>query len=293
MKVPLQKSPIPASQVFIIKKLTESFFDPSWHFHPEFQLFTVIKGTGTRFVGDNIQRFKAGDLVFTGPDLPHLWRSDQAYFSGENASNTAGIVIYFHENFLGADLLQKKELFEIKQLLNKAKRGLFFSGKTALSVRKAMQRLLETHSFNSFLLLLEILKTLAQSKDYQLLASETYVNSLKRTDTDRMSRVYDYIMAHYTEKITLKEVADLAYMTPSSFSRYFKQCSNKTFSQLISELRIGHASKLLMEQDLPVKEVCFKCGFLTLSNFNRQFKHIHGLSPTAYRRAYQNMLTNY
>ncbi|GAB5554193.1 MAG: AraC family transcriptional regulator [Saprospiraceae bacterium] len=289
MKVPLQKSPIPASEVFVIKKLLEPFFDPNWHFHPEFQLFTVNKGTGTRFVGDNIQRFKAGDVVFTGPNLPHLWRSDQEYFSGNKTLNTIGVVVYFHENFLGEDLLQKKELLEIKQLLYKANRGMSFYGKTAVTVRQKMKHLLNTRSFDAFLLLLEILRTLAQSNEYQLLASETYGNSLKNTDTDRMSRVYDYIMGHYYDKITLKEVADLAYMTPSSFSRYFKQCSNKTFSQLISELRIGHASKLLMEQDLPIMEICFKCGFRTLSNFNRQFKHIHGVSPTAYRRAYQNM----
>lgn len=290
MKAPLQKSPIPTAQVFIIKELEDPYFDPNWHFHPEFQLFIVLEGTGTRFVGDHIQRFQAGDLVFTGPNLPHLWRSDQEYFSGKEDLITRGIVIYFHKNFLGEHLLQKNELFEIRQLLNQAKRGIQFSETTASAIHHLMKQLLEARSFTAFLLLLEVLHTLAKSRGYQLLASETYGNSLKRTDTDRMNRIYDYILANFNKKITLKEVADLAFMTPTAFSRYFKQRNNKTFSQLLSEVRIGHASKLLLEQDISVMEICYQCGFRTLSNFNRQFKDIHKMSPTEYRRAYQDIL---
>lgn len=289
MKAAIQKSPIPASQVFVIKELEDAYFDPNWHFHPEFQLFIVLRGSGTRFIGDNVQRFKAGDLVFTGPNLPHLWRSDQEYFSRNQNLITKGIVIYFHENFIGEALLKKHELYEIKQLLHKAKRGMQFSEKMASCILKFMNKMMAAPSFKAFLLLLEMLQTLAKSNDFQLLASETYSNSVKRTDTDRMNRVYDYIMAHFREKISLKEVADLAYMTPSSFSRYFKQRTNKTFSQLVSEIRIGHASKLLMEQDLSVMEVCFRSGFRTLSNFNRQFKEVQGMRPTEYKRAYQNI----
>ncbi|HKK74100.1 MAG TPA: AraC family transcriptional regulator [Saprospiraceae bacterium] len=288
MKAPLQKSPIPASRVFVIKELVDPYFDPHWHFHPEFQLFIVLEGSGTRFVGDHIQRFQAGDLVFTGPNLPHLWRSDPEYFSGNPDLITRGIVLYFHENFLGEDLLQKKELFEIRQFLNQAKRGMQFFDETASSTLNLMKKLLAFRSFNAFLLLLEILHTLAKSSNSRLLASESYGYNLKRSDTDRLNRVYDYIMENFTQKITLKEVADLAYMTPSSFSRYFKQRSNKTFTQLISELRIGHASKLLIEKDLSILEICYQSGFRTLSNFNRQFKDMYEMSPTEYRRLNTN-----
>lgn len=290
MKAPLQKSPIPAAQVFVIKELVDPFFDPNWHFHPEYQLFIVLEGTGTRFVGDHIERFGPGDLVFTGPNLPHLWRSDQEYFASKSNLSTRGIVLYFHENFLGENLLQKKELLAIRQLLKRTKRGIQFFDPTAASILRLMRKLSAARSFSAFLILLDILHQLVKSEEYRLLASESYDYSLKRTDTDRMNRVYDYIMDHFTEKITLGEVADLAYMTPSSFSRYFKQRSNKTFSQLISELRIGQASKLLVEKDRSIREVCFQSGFRTLSNFNRQFKDIHGMSPTEYKRAYDHLL---
>ena len=286
MKAPLQKSPIPLSQVFVVKLLEDPYFDPNWHFHPEFQLFTVLKGFGTRFVGDNIQRFNDDDLVFTGPNLPHLWRSDQEYYAENSDLRTRGIVIYFHEDFLGDYLLQKNELYEIKQLLYKSKRGMHIIGKTSLKVRELMQEILNLKSFSAVLQLLKILHILATTSDYQLLTSESYSGSLKHSDTDRMNIVYDYIMEHFRRKITLGELAALVYMTPSSFSRYFKSHSNKTFSQLLSEIRIGHASKLLKEQDLSIAEACFKSGFYTLSNFNRQFKRIHKMSPTEYKRAY-------
>ncbi len=286
MKAPLQKSPIPSSQIFVAKLLEDPYFDPNWHFHPEFQLFTVLEGTGTRFVGDNIQRFQANDLVFTGPNLPHLWRSDQEYHSGSSNLTTKGIVIYFQEDFLGDYLLQKDELFKIKQLLLKANQGMHILGKTAVKIRKQMQSILHLQSFSAVLQLLNIVHILANSTDYQLLAGETYNNNLKRADTDRMNRVYDYIMEHFRRKISLEEVANLVYMTPTSFSRFFKSHSNKTFSQLLSEVRIGHASKLLIEQDVPIAQACFKSGFYTLSNFNRQFKRIHKISPSDYKQAY-------
>ncbi|MCB0630595.1 MAG: AraC family transcriptional regulator, partial [Lewinella sp.] len=219
MKSPLQKSPIPNSRVFVVKSLEDPYFDPNWHFHPEFQLFVVEQGSGTRFVGDNIQRFKAGDLVFTGPNLPHLWRSDPEYFDGRQELITRGIVIYFHEDFLGDPLLKKNELYEIRQLLARAGRGMRIVGKTARNVHRLMNELLALRDFRSVLQLLEILDILANSTELEFLASDTYCNSLKKSDTDRMNRVYDFIMEHFTRKISLEEVASLTYMTPSSFSR--------------------------------------------------------------------------
>lgn len=286
MKTALQKSPIPVAQAFIARLLEDPYFDPNWHFHPEYQLFVVLEGSGTRFVGDNIERFKAGDLVFTGPNLPHLWRSDQEYYEGRKKLVTRGIVIYFHDNFLGEALLETNELFTIRQLLAKAKRGVRVTSPTAERVRQMMTELLKLEGFASILQLLKILDTLAGSTDLNLLSSDGYCNTLKRSDTDRMNRVYDYIMEHFAHKITLEEVATLAFMTPSSFSRYFKSHTNKTFSQFLSEIRIGHASKLLMEEEMSIAEAGFKSGFQTLSNFNRQFRTIHHRSPSEYRQAY-------
>lgn len=286
MKTALQKSPIPATRAFIARELDDPFFDPNWHFHPEYQLFVVQEGTGTRFVGDSIERFRPGDTVFTGPNLPHLWRSDKEYFEGRDDLRVRGIVIYFHDNFLGSALLQKTESFNIRQLMNKATKGLKITGATSRNLRKMMTELLSLQHFESVIKLMEILHHLAQSGAYSFLSSDGYSNTMKRSDTDRMNKVHDFILEHFQRKVRLEEVAALAFMTPSSFSRYFKSHTNKTFSQFLSEIRIGHASKLMIEKEMSVSEACFKSGFYTLSNFNRQFRLIHGISPTEYKQAY-------
>src|SRR5436190_22230194 len=110
MKAAIHKSGIPPSQIFVIRHLQEKHFDPIWHAHSEYQLFVVLKGTGTRFIGDSIKAFKPGELIFTGPQLPHLWRSDEIYFEKKSALTIEGIVIYFNENFLGDHIMEKEEM---------------------------------------------------------------------------------------------------------------------------------------------------------------------------------------
>ena len=117
MKPLLKKSLESLNQSFIVRTLKEPYFDPNWHFHPHYQLFTVIEGTGTRFIGDDIRHFEAGDTVFLGPNLPHLWRSDRAYFERNSALQTQGIVVYFTEDFLGKEFFEKPEMYALKQLL--------------------------------------------------------------------------------------------------------------------------------------------------------------------------------
>src|SRR5215204_2984530 len=116
MRAALPKSPISEKPSLEIKRLTPPYFAPNWPFHPEYPLFLVLKGTGTRFIGDHVSPFKNGDLVFTGPNLPHLWQSDHEYFKDNHGLMAEGIVIYFPENFLGKDFLQKNEMYKVKQL---------------------------------------------------------------------------------------------------------------------------------------------------------------------------------
>jgi len=286
MKAALQKSPISENSAFEVKYLTAPHFDPNWHFHPEFQLFLVIKGTGTRFIGDHVSPFNEGDLVFTGPNLPHVWQSDHEYFKDNNDLITEGIVIYFAENFLGKDLLHKNEMYKVKQLFQKAQRGMELYGKTANQMRDVMNGILQINDFDRVLALLNLLNTMSNTSEYKLLASEGYSNSMKETETDRMNRVHTFVMKNFREKISLDEVAAIANMSPSSFSRYFKVHANKTFSDFLTEIRIGYCCKLLTNQRMSVSQICYDSGFNTLSNFNRQFKEVTHYSPLEYRKKY-------
>lgn len=286
MKVALQKSPIPNNHAFVIEDLNQAYFDPNWHFHSEYQIFLVLKGRGTRFIGDSVKTFQEGDLVFTGPNLPHLWQSDADDFSKNSSSRSEGIVIYFHDLFIGRDLLQMEEAIKLRQLFSKSSRGLVIKGDTAKTIKRMMIGLTELEGFSSVLELLQILNCLASSEEYDLLASPGYTNSLKEGDTERMNKIHAYALKNFKNKLFLNEVASLANMTPTSFSRYFKLHANKTFSEFLSEIRIGNACKLLIEGPTTISQACYESGFQTLSNFNKQFKAITKRTPREYKMKY-------
>jgi len=269
----------------VIKHLVEPHFDPTLHFHPEYQIFIVLKGTGTRFIGDHVSPFKPGEVVVTGPNLPHLWRNDHEYFESKGLM-AEGIVIYFDENFLGSEFLQKTEMHRVRQLLTRASRGLEINGQARDTVRKMMFQMIEQRDFESVLGLLELLNVLASTNEYRLLSSQGYSNNLRDTDTERMNRVHEFVMKRFREKVTLDEAASQANMSPTSFSRYFKNHANKTFSHFLTEIRIGYSCKLLQESEAAISEVCYASGFNTLSNFNRHFKSLTNYTPLEYKKIF-------
>lgn len=286
MKPAVQKSPIPNTRAFVVKALKQAVFDPNWHFHSEYQIFLVLKGRGTRFIGDHIKPFKEGDVTFTGPNLPHLWRSDKENAVSGHNDLYEGIVVYFQEDFIGRNLLEKEEAIKLKHLLGKSLRGIDVVGETAKIVRKMMLNLQNHEGFDGVLELLRILNVLSQSDEIAILSSSGYTNSLREGDTERMNIVYAHVMKHFKRKIPLKELAGLTNMTETSFSRYFKAHANRTFSEFISEIRIGHACKLLIEKKMNASQACYESGFQTLSNFNKQFKAITKRTPMAYKKEY-------
>jgi AraC-like DNA-binding protein len=286
MKPAVHKVEIPGSKAFVVHYLDDTFFDTNWHFHSEYQLFVVLEGTGTRFIGDNISHFQEGDMVFTGPNIPHLWRNDDIYFHKENNLRVHGVVVYFPENFLGDAILKKDEMHGVRALFEKGRRGLAFHGQTNQEVTWMLKELLELKGVESIVKLLNILNALAESTEYQYISSVGYTNTSKEVDKDRMSDVYNYIMLNFKKNIMLEEVAEIASMSATSFSRYFKARTNKSFSSFVSELRIGYACKQLMEDKNTIAQICYECGYNTLSNFNKQFKEHMYKTPFEYRKEY-------
>jgi len=286
MKNPLKKSRIPDSKVFVVRELIAPFFDKHWHFHPEYQLVVILKGTGTRYIGDHIKPFKDGDMVLTGPNLPHVWRSDNAYFDPANELETHLIVVYFPEDFLGDGIFEKEEFADIARLMKLSARGVEVNGKSNHEVTAMMKKLVHLTGTSQLIQLLEILNYLSYSKDTTQITNAGYINHNKESEKDRMGEVYEYVMKNYKEKIKLEEVASLANLSVSAFSRFFKSRANKSFSDFISDVRISHACKLLHEEDINVSEICYESGFNTLSNFNKQFKDRIGKTPVHYRKEY-------
>jgi AraC-like DNA-binding protein len=288
LKNPLNKNIDSPNQSYIVRELKDPHFDPNWHFHPHYQLFVVLEGVGTRFIGDNIQHFEAGDMVFLSPDLPHLWRSDEAYFQHDSALCTHGIVLYFTEDFLGKEFFEKSEMIKLKKLLLNSSRGLDIKGDLRVKVLEIMKQLAHLQEFEGILKVLEMLNVLANSSEFEFISSVGYINPYKYSETERMRKVHDYTLANYRTSMNLDEVASLAGMATTAFCRYFKARTNKTFSDFVSELRIGFACKLLMDNNLSITQVCYESGFNTLSNFNKQFKDLKGKTPSEYRLAFRS-----
>ena len=287
MKPLLEKSIESLNQSYLVKKLQEPFFDPNWHFHPHYQLFTVIKGTGTRFIGDDIRHFEEGDTVFLGPNMPHLWRSDRNYFEKESQLQTEGIVVYFKEDFLGNDFFEKPEMFDIKSFLKNSERGLDLTGTLGAEMVSDLNELLGLTGFEGISKLLNILHKLSVTNDYHYISSSNYTNTHKISETERMRIVHEYVLKHFKENINLSTVASLSNMTEAAFCRYFKSRTNKTFSDFVKEIRIGNACKMLQDENKSISQTCYESGYNTVSNFNNQFKSLKGVSPLQYQKLYR------
>lgn len=288
MKKPLQKSRIPEGKTFVIQELKAPFFDVNWHFHSEYQLFVVLEGKGTRFIGDHMQSFRESDMVLTGPNLPHLWKNDQAYHDPANGLITHGIVIYFPPDFLHEAVFNLDEFEAIAQVLKKSSRGIQILGPTNNQIKIWMKELLQLQGVESIIQLLRILQLLANHpEDCRLIADAEYINTNKESEKDRMGQVYEYVMQNFHTRVHLEEAAQLANLSVSAFSRFFKSRVNKTFSDFLTDVRISHASKLLHESDRTVSEIAYACGFPTLSNFNKLFKERVKKTPLEYRKEFK------
>ncbi len=287
MKPALLKNIESSTASLTIQELEEPHFDPNWHFHPHYQLFTVLEGTGSRLIGDSIRPFEAGDTVFLGPDIPHLWRSDAAYFDKASTQTTRGIVLYFQEEFFGKEFLAKSELYPVEQLLGASKRGIAYTGETRDVIVHELKKLHDSDGFDRIIGVLKLLNTLAHSTEGVPITSRDYTNTYKVSETERMQKVHTYVWQHFKDGIRLGEAASLAGMSEAAFCRYFRARANKTFTDYVSEIRIGHASKLLLDTTWTISQIAYESGFDTLSNFNRNFKKLTRQTPRDYRGTYR------
>ena len=152
-----------------------------------------------------------------------------------------------------------------------------------------MKELLDMKGIPSVIQLLHILEVLASTKEYNYISSRTYDDAFDQSEADRLNKVYEYAFQNFRKKVLLQDLAELLHMTPTSFSRYFAMKNNKPFSKFISEIRIKHACKMLIETDESVAQICYDCGFNTLSNFNKQFKEVMMKKPLQYKREFMSI----
>ncbi len=284
MKAIEQRLPKEYDKSFIVFREQGQFFPCPWHYHPEYELVLITSSTGRRMVGDHIGYFNENDLVFMGAGLHHVWLNDEEYITGEAKEPADGIVIQFVENFLGDKFMNIPEMENLKKILKLSAHGMVILGKTRERINTIMKKMPQMCGLERLSALMSIFNILSQTKEYELLASPGFVQKSGLNESDRTSKITEYIMRNFDSDISLAEIASKSNMAITTFCNCFKENYRVTFVEYLNTVRIGYACKLIAEKDKNVVEIAYECGFKNLANFNRQFKKIKNMTPTDYRR---------
>ncbi len=263
----------------IVTRQSRPLLSQAWHFHPEIEICYTTKSNGRRFAGNQISDYQENDLVMFGSNLPHGYTTD--VYSRQ-------IVIQMNNDFLGLDFINSPELRSIKSLFAHAKRGLEFNGRTKKKAAKIIHKILESGGMKQLLYLLELLQLLAESKNVAMICSEEYALDFNVAQLGRIKIVYDHIMDNFMNEVRIKEIADKLNLSEAAFYKFIKKQTKKTYTQIINEFRINFATKLLMNTDKTISQICFECGYNNLSYFNRKFKEIMQQTPHSFRGNYMS-----
>ena len=274
-----EQIPLSQSKTYIIREFWDDELTYPFHHHPFFEINYVEKTSGSRIVGQKISEFEENDLTLIAPGLPHQFKNQM----NDNGEKIHSIIIQFHPLILGKTFFERDETTEIVSLLEKAKRGIAFGKSTIKLHELKLKRLLNMKGFNGLLLFLEILNDMAKTDDFMYLSEIDWQESISGKGKELTDRVFHYIFNHFTEDITLKQVAEVAGLSKSAFSHFFKKRSGKTYSEFVNELRISHSLKLLTESEKSIAEICYESGFGNISYFNRVFKSLQKQTPREYR----------
>ena len=263
------------------------FCDPI-HFHEELQITYVLKGEGTLHVGNSIDKFKSGELFLFGKNLPHVLRNDRSYYRSDPKKHAQAISIFFNQDKISKYIADIPESKAVRRLIEYSIHGVRVTGKTAYKVFEIMDFLSKAEGFEKFIGLLMILDGISKDTNLEFISSGCVQIKKVTEDLTNINRVFDYVRTHFQERITLQEIAELVCMSPTTFCRFFKSKTLKTFSRFLVEVRIDNACKLLVENGLNSTECCYECGFNNISNFHRHFRSITGMTPGEYKRRIKN-----
>lgn len=272
--------------LYIADRQKKSFEYPI-HNHDVFELNFVENAAGVRrIVGDSIETIGDYDLVLiTSPDLEHVWEQHEC-----KSEDVREITIQFHFGLEEDDLFEKNPFAPIRRMLQAARKGLCFPMPTILKVYEKLNMMSSiTDGFNSLMQFLEILNILAHSEDSRTLATSSYAKVQVEDDSRRILKVKNYINANYPYELKLQTLADLANMSQSAFSRFFKLHTGRTLSDYIIDIRLGYATRMLLDTNDTIADISFKCGYNNLSNFNRTFRRKKGCSPREFRENFKKI----
>ena len=280
MKPLIEQLALGEQSSFLARTYRTPLFEVPWHQHVEHELILFTEGYGTCYIGNYIGEFAEGDIFFLGSNLPHCFQKAHADLV------TAALVIQFRSDCCGPNLLQLPESEAVQHLLELSAGGLSLKGSCREQLVTLMQELEFAEGFDRIILLWSCLHVISSSNEYTTVSTQE-IPAYHHKHQERMDRVFQYTIEHFSEPITLEKVAGYAGLSVPAFCNYFKKRTKKTYIEFLNEVRIGHACKLLIDTQQSVESVCYESGFNTLANFNKQFLKARNRTPMAYRKAFR------
>lgn len=278
MKIFPFKIPKPLNDALVFQVDSGEVFYDKLHQHEEIQISFIVEGEGALIVGDKVNYYEKEDIVIIGSNLPHVFKSNVSY-----GKESKMLTLFFAKNSFGSEFFELEELQELSPFFKRASHGFkVTSSKKYLST--LFNQLENSSKLSRFLIFLELLKKTSQC-NYKSLSSFIYEKKFTEIEGKRMQDVFEYTMTNFEHDITLETISEIANMTKNAFCKYFKKRTNKTYFKFLNELRLEHASKLLIDKkDLTIADIAYNSGFKNMSNFNRQFKMIKKTSPNNFRK---------
>ena len=253
----------------------------------------IQKSSGTQYIGDNIGHFTEGDVIFLGPNIPHIFKNHPDYFHPNSKKRAKATVLYFSNDFISRDFFDLTELQSIKKILTLSRRGIKICGPSKKTAINLLVKCVKSANEDRIINFLSLLNFIAKKSDYHVLSSNSFLKNAEYKDLDRLNKVFDFLLNNFHNDINLSEVSEVANMSPTAFCRFFKKHTNKTMVTYLNEIRIGNACKLLIEnENMNISDICFESGFNNLTNFIIQFKKLKDCPPMQYcQKFYQQKIS--
>jgi AraC-like DNA-binding protein len=278
-------TPLTQSDCFSVFYRIKNEFDFPLHFHEEIELNFIENAAGAqRVIGDHVEEIDNIELVLVGTNLQHGW-----FTHNSKSINIKEITIQFHRDLFDEKFLQRNQLTFIKSLFQRSSRGVLFSKETTLAIMPRIKGLLQKQGFDSVLELMSILHDLSISRNFRILSDASFNKETITYNSRRIEKIMEHLNNNFGQNITLADAAKIAGMTEVSLSRFFKLRTGKTFIDTLNEVRLGHASRMLIETTHSINEIAYKCGFNNMSNFNRIFKKKKDSTPKEFRNSYNSV----
>jgi AraC-like DNA-binding protein len=284
-------TPLTQYDCFTVFNRSKTMFDFPVHTHDEFELNLILSGRGVkRIIGDHTEVIDDAELVLVGNNLPHGWVTHY-YKWQEGMPEVKEITVQFHHDLFDEKFLKRNQLFFVRSLLEKSAKGISFSKETIERILPRFQALGQKSGFDSILELMSILHDLSVSRNMRTLSSSAFTGENINSNSRRIEKVFAFMRDNYDKEITLAGISKLAGMSEVSFSRFIKKRTGKTFIESLNEIRLGHASRYLINTSNTISEIAYKCGFNNLSYFNRLFKTKNSCTPKEFRENYSGTRT--